>query len=625
MKNLLLITLLSFTLFANNTLDLESDFLNSLDEVSEIATKTKLNIDDTPSFVTVLHSDKLMKLGIDNVFEALGLVPGVQLKKEASGVPVVIFRGVTQKGEVKLMVDGVTINNSYRGSIYYYLDFPIELVKRIEVIRGAGSVLYGSGAISGVINIITKSSEKNFKNKFFLSAGTYNSAKSGAIFSSDIGETKISVDGYYQKNNKEVYVKPNPSGYYGDSDRHLKDYSIGVNISNGNLSFLSRIKKSNIGNAYGVLYVLDKDNNKKSDTNRFISTQFSYKNNFNKQNRFSILAGYTNYKQDVDIEHYMLGFIDTQFEERSYYTELNFISKSLDNNELLIGGKFESAKTITSQVSAGKPYISDPSLSRDITSIYLNDTYTLSSNIDISAGIRYDNYSDFGNSYSPNLGVVYRYNNQLRFKAIYSHSFRAPSWLELTSNTNLEAETSRSIETGIIYKPNSKNLLRINFYSSSIKDMIVKDMSTSEYVQNTKNKFRGTELEYLYTPNSKMEINLFASYIKAKSENGDNLPDVANILTSTSFTYKHDSGITLGSLLKYVSKSKRSSIDTRADMPDSIIFDQSISYNFNNIVASLVIKDLFDAGTYYALPKNNYEQDYNDDGRKILLKLSMEF
>ena len=186
-------------LLSNEDLALEDDFLQSLDEVSEIATKTKLNIDDSPSFVTVLHSDKLLKLGVNDVFEALGLVPGVQLKREKSGVPVVVFRGVSQKGEVKLMVDGVTINNSYRGSIYHYLDFPIEMVERIEVIRGAGSVLYGSGAISGVVNVITKSSNKDSKNSVFVSGGEYDNHKGGAIVSTNIGEFNFSLDAYYQK------------------------------------------------------------------------------------------------------------------------------------------------------------------------------------------------------------------------------------------------------------------------------------------------------------------------------------------------------------------------------------------------------------------------------------------
>ena len=83
MKQLLAILTLSSLLLANqatqNELNFEEDFLKSLEEVSEIATKTKLNIDDSPSFVTVLHSNELQQLGIKNIFEALGQVPGVQL------------------------------------------------------------------------------------------------------------------------------------------------------------------------------------------------------------------------------------------------------------------------------------------------------------------------------------------------------------------------------------------------------------------------------------------------------------------------------------------------------------------------------------------------------------------
>jgi hypothetical protein len=69
MKYLLTLVVLSTLLLSNEELSFEDDFLLGLDEVSEIATKSKLNIDDTPSFITVLHRDKLQKLGVDNVFK----------------------------------------------------------------------------------------------------------------------------------------------------------------------------------------------------------------------------------------------------------------------------------------------------------------------------------------------------------------------------------------------------------------------------------------------------------------------------------------------------------------------------------------------------------------------------
>ncbi|RLA73927.1 MAG: hypothetical protein DRG78_21835 [Epsilonproteobacteria bacterium] len=613
MKYLLSFLMIHTLLLAQDSISIEDDFLQSLEEVSEIATKTKLNIDDSPSFITVLHSDKLKKLGITDVFEALALVPGVQLKKEASGVPIVVFRGVTQKGEVKLMVDGITLNNNYRGSIYHYLDFPIEMIKRIEVIRGAGSTLYGSGAISGVINIITNASQEEYKNDIFLSGETYNAYKGGGILSTDIGGFKLTLDGYYQEGKKEIEK----------SDRHHKNSSIGINLSDKNFSFLARLKKSDIGNAYGILGVPDYDKNIYNNENNSLLSQISYKNSLTQNNQIALFAGYTRYAQYAQAAHPSIALINAEYKESSFYSQIDLISNSLENNELLVGAKLESAETLESSWSAGPPYVSNPDFSRDTISLYLNDKYSISNSFDISAGLRYDDYSDFGDAFSPNFGLLYRVNKQIRLKALYSHAFRAPSWVELTSNPNLQAEKSDSIEAGFVFKRNQYHVLRVNFYASQINDMITKPEKT--YVQNATNNFLGSEIEYVYAPNYDMEFNFIASYINAQDDDGNDLADIANILTSASLIYKLDSGVSFGSLLKYVSSSKRSITDTRDDMPDSLIFDQTVSYSYKNFTSSLIIKDLFDHGTFYALPQNSTETDFDDGGRSIILNVAMEF
>jgi len=615
MKYLFILFTLCSLVFSNDNLDFEDEFLESLEEVSEIATKTKLNIDDSPSFVTVLHSDKLLKLGVDDVFEALALVPGVQLKRENSGVPIVVFRGVSQKGEVKLMIDGVTINNSYRGSIYHYLDFPIEMVERIEVIRGAGSVLYGSGAISGVINVITKSSNKGDENTIFVSTGEYDNYKGGAIVSTNLGEFTFALDTYYQKDDKTI----------DSTDRHLRDYSVGINISDEHLTFLARLKKDDNGNAYGILGVPDKEKNKKYNKNNSYFTQLSYKNNLSKNNKIDILAGYNRYEQYVHSQHPVIPLIEADFEERSYYSQIDIISKSLKDNELLFGIRYENAKTLESKWSAGLPYVSDPSYSRDITSVYLSDKYSVSSDFDLSVGLRHDDYSDIGDSLSPTLGLVYRLNDEIRLKSLYSHSYRAPSWVELTSNSSLDPEASDSIEAGIVYKKDQHNTLRINFYASQIKDMITK--VAGSYTQNAKNKFYGSEFEYVYIPTNNMELNFFASYIDAQDNDGNELPDVANILATTSLIYETNNGFSFGSLLKYVSSSKRSATDTRSDMSSSTIFDQTISYDFEAFKASIIVKDVFDNRMEYALPENTSGRsfDFDDGGRTVMIKAEMVF
>ena len=620
MKHLFPLLLLSTLLFSNDELSFEDDFLQSLDDVSEIATKSKLNIDDAPSFVTVLHSDKLQKLGIDNVLEALAQVPGVQLKREVTGVPVVIFRGVSQKSEVKLMVDGVTINNTYRGSIYHFLDFPIEMVERIEVIRGAGSVLYGSGAISGVINIITKSSNTNETNSVFVSGGTYNYYKGGAIVSSKIGSVKIAVDAYYQEQKK----------FIENTDRHLEDFSFGLKISDEHFAFLARLKKSIQGNTYGVIGVLDTDTEKKENMNGALFTQLSYNNDLGKDSQIEVLAGFNRYGQIVEAEHPnpAVGLIDARYSENSYYAQVDFSSTLIANNELLIGMRYEDANveksewsTATSQLTP----ITNPDSKRQTSSVYLNDKYILLESLDISAGLRYDHYSDFGDAVAPTLGLVYRATQEWRVKALYSNAFRAPSWVELTSNTNLKAETSNSFEAGLIYKKDQNSVVRLNVYKTKINDLITKSPTTNKYIQTDYAYFTGTEFEYMFTPNNQLELNFFASYVQAKDQNGEDLADVANTLATLSGVYDLDFGVSIGGLFKYVGSSKRAVNDTRESTPTSIIVDGTLSYSYKDITASLIIKDLFNKGTYYSLPPSSLYNDFYDGGRTALVKASWDF
>ena len=623
MRFILLFIALISILNANNDVDLENDLLQSLDEVSEIATKTKLNIDDTPSFVTVLHSQKLQKLGVTNVFEALGLVPGVQLSRELSGVPIVAFRGMLQKGEVKLMIDGVTINNAYRGSIYYYFRFPIELIQRIEVIRGSNSVIYGSGAISGVINIITKNSQKNIPNTLFVSTGSNDNNLGGFLYSSNLSGVKFSIDSYYNKDNKML---EGPNATRSKNDRHLKDYSIGVNISDEHFGFLGRIKRSEMGNAYGIFGVNDTSKELYNNENNSYLAEFSYKNSIGYDTKLSFLLGYNRYEQNIGVKHPLLNNIDSQYKEESYYSEINLISNYFENHTLLVGAKLESINAIQAKWTAPIPFVADQDSSRKALSLYLNDIYSITQSVDMTAGVRYDNYSDFGDSFSPSLGFVYRMSNSLRLKTLYSHAYRAPSWIELTSNSTLRAEKADSIEAGVIYKKSSVHNVRVNLFVSEVKGMITKP--STQYIQNSDAKFYGSELEYTYQANNQIEVNLFASYINATDEDGADLANVANVLGTSSLTYSLDNGLSFGSLLKYVSSSKREATDTRGNIKSSLIFDQTVSYVYDSLSANLIIKDLFNRGTYYALPlkyNTSNPTDFYDGGRTIMLKLAWNF
>ncbi|MDH3982391.1 MAG: TonB-dependent receptor plug domain-containing protein, partial [Kiritimatiellaceae bacterium] len=136
-----------------------AELLAILDEETTVATKTKMNADYVPGIVTVLHGKDLEAMGARTVWEALGFVPGVEIKINDMGRPMVAVRGISgsgHSGHLKLMLNSVGANASFRGVNDTLLMLPIEQIERIEMIRGSGSSLYGEFSYTGVINIITR-------------------------------------------------------------------------------------------------------------------------------------------------------------------------------------------------------------------------------------------------------------------------------------------------------------------------------------------------------------------------------------------------------------------------------------------------------------------------------------
>ena len=604
-----LICLLSTSILANEPFNIEDDFLKSLNEVSQVATKTKLNRDKTTSFVNVIQAKKLKKLGVDSVYNALKYIPGIELSKEATGVKNVIFRGSITKGEVKFMVDGVEINNAYRASFYYFLDFPIEMVSRIEVLRGTGSVLHGSGAISGVINIITKSSQNTNENEFFLTGGSYTYGKGGARLNLLNNDYKLSLDAYYQADDKEIKT----------TDQRLKDYSVGLNFKAYDFELNSRIKSSTQGAYYGLFGSPDTISDKYQHENQSFFSNLKYAKKLTNNNKINFVMNYQEYNQKLEDFHPSLnGDLDSNFKEKSYCAQIEFQNNS-DNGEFLIGIRAKHSQSLKTELS-GHPLISNivsPNLERDIKSVYLNNNYLLTDDINLAVGLRYDDYSDFGENTSPDIGLVYRTTDNLSFKLKYAHAFRAPSWTELSGlsgNSSLKSETSKGSEFGAIYKYDSDTKISLNAYDTTIEDYI--QNVGNQYSQNSEISLQGTELELVLTPLHNLEIGFISSYSEAEDKDGKNIDAITNFLTTSSLIYTSTSGLVFGSTLRY---------KNTQNMENDIIFDQSISYIYKDFTVNLVAKNLFDSDVIYYDNTHDETNPIHDAQRVVLLKTTWEF
>ena len=603
------IAFLATSILANETINIEDDFLQSLNQVNQVAAKTKLNRDRTTSLINVLQGKKLQKLGVDNVYEALRYIPGIELSKESTGTKSVIFRGSITKGEVKFMIDGVEINNAYRGSFYYFLDFPIELISRIEVLRGPGSVLHGSGAISGVINIITKSSQDSStdNNEIFLSGGSYKYGKGGARVNIYKENYKLSVDAYYQENDKEI----------DSSDQRFNDYSTGLNFKAYDFEFNARIKDSTRGNAYGVFNIKDTNKNNYDNTNQAFYSNLKYSSSVSDNNDLKITLNYNKYSQIIEANAGI--YLKSDFEEETYNTNFELVNTSIEGNEFLIGANFKHNNSLKTGLY-GHPTESNivlPNLDRDIYSAYVLNNYLLTNNINISLGLRYDDYSDFGDNFSPDLGLVYRANKDMSFKLKYAKAFRAPSWTELyglNANPNLKAEVSENIEFGLVYKYESSGRISLNTYHMLIEDYI--QSIAGVYSQESELDIHGVELDLSYNPVHNIEFSLVSSYSDAKDKYNHRIDYVANFLTTASLIYTSKIGLVFGSTLRYTNSK---------DMDNEAIFDQSISYNYKDINIKLIVKNMFNSGIIYYDSAHNETNPIKDAARVALIKASMEF
>ncbi len=166
-------------------------------EVTVTANRMPTAIQRTGSAISVIHNEDIQRSGPATVSEVLRSVPGVTLAQTAgpASVTSVFLRG-TNSGQTLVLLDGVRINDPTQpGSGFDLSFFAPALIERIEVLRGPQSALYGSDAIGGVINIITKTGRSTPRSTLGIEAGTYGTLSTTAGISGTAGPWSYAFSG----------------------------------------------------------------------------------------------------------------------------------------------------------------------------------------------------------------------------------------------------------------------------------------------------------------------------------------------------------------------------------------------------------------------------------------------
>lgn len=386
---------------------------------------------DTPvigsiSSTLIFDEEDIATTGANTFLDFLSTVPSVVLFNAQGNVPAIYMRG-SDSHHTLVLVDGVRMNpaNSGKGAIEYGLtSISLNDIEKIEIVKGSGSVLYGSSAIAGVIAITTKKGADGKRTKVSTKFGSHNS-KTYALSTSN--------------GDKDGYVRFTYNKYTTDGINTRTDDTTGE--KDGISNSTTQIKAGN--ERFDVSYL--ESRNKTEYDNAGAPDQLG-------DRKFNKIAINVNNKFS-DTWKAKLSIAQTK-NNRNTGAGASTIGDTHKSNTISI---LNDIKIDNALLNIGFSHIEDKNATKNqkLTSenLFVNWQKNIN-NIDINAGARYINHSKFGNETVYNLGAAKYLNNGIKLTGSYATAFNAPSLPYLLDywggeNPNLKPETSTSTEIGI--------------------------------------------------------------------------------------------------------------------------------------------------------------------------------
>lgn len=407
-------------------------------DVVVTATRTEAEIKTVPNTVEVITADDIQKLGATDVYSALRLADNIQIMNTSTGFGHrVSMRGMASN-QTLILVNGqrTAIEDTATTQNLLALDrINVNTIERIEIVRGAASAQYGSDALAGVINIITKKSTgkpsvtvgattgtTNMQNYYHIDLGKQ--GKFSGVFDMDFSKDRQwmehNVSGLPIKNLQGPKQNYRFSGTYElGKDKNLNlDLGYYKDKLTGDWSH----KEYNTGAWGGIIRLQDA---KLETERRDASLSLTGKNKkddymvrtfYSKMDKFRFLPYTALAKETGETNAYSVWGIEAKN------------SHTINGSHTLTYGK-EYDRYLVEGVNFGKS--GDNGKDVNTYAAYIQDEWLAGNKWIIIPAIRYDKHSEFGSKTTPHLGVTYLLNDNNRFKANWGKGFKAPTVNEL--------------------------------------------------------------------------------------------------------------------------------------------------------------------------------------------------
>lgn len=416
------ITLFTVVLFCQISFAQEKDTtaVNELSEVTVVTgTRTERKLSSLPLPMRVITAEAIAKSGVTRLNEILNEQTGIILIPDESG-----FEGIQMQGldaaYTMILIDGVPLVGRSSG-VLDLSRVSVGNIERIEIVKGASSALYGSEAMGGVINVITKRSKKDmFSGNLSYRYATFNTNDISANvlwkkkkFSANLFADYYSSDGYDL--DKSTPLK-NVERFYNTTFQPKLYYDFSENLK---LIVSNRFYNQNMNNVAIIESENYKGDAKENEWNSQIKLEHKWNSKFYAE--YELYA--TNYKNDA-----FLNDGNNLLFEKTYYDQWLFRPEvrttwSINKDKLTtgIGLNYE---------TLDRTYF-DKNVKFNSQYVFAQYDYNPTEKINILAGFRYDNHSEYASQLSPKIAINYKFNENFSLKTSVGYGYKAPDFRQL--------------------------------------------------------------------------------------------------------------------------------------------------------------------------------------------------
>jgi outer membrane receptor protein involved in Fe transport len=617
-----------------------------LEEIVVTAAKTEAPVKSVPKNVTVITREDIEQAPSNNVVDLLNREAGINLRSlfgnDKQAVIDVRGMGATAGSNIVVMVDGIKINAPDMSGVDFSTVL-LEQVERIEIVRGAGSVIYGDGAVGGVINIVTQKGKPETERSVYASYGSYSTADVRASVTGSVKELSYNISaGYFDSRGYRENGDYGKRGFAGVADYYLND-TLSFNFSGGFHE-----------DAYGLpgpVSIDDIDSRDDrlaseypDDYGETTDARFSGGVAFDTDGRGSIkiVRGYRQRNNDFLVGYSPLIPEDDQISEIEEFTKTLNLSYELDFTLFHRDHKFQAGADhhFTDYVREEAP--GGPRINSRIRNygLYVNNQWSLTESLRFQWGYR-ENQTDvklredqlvstdgierWANGETENrnwrkhaydLGLTYLYSKHISFFSSYGTSFRVPNTDELAeSESGLKPQTGSEWDIGGRFKVLDRLELTLTFFHIKTEDEIYYSEINRNYDDQTIRSGLETDARFYWTQSIFLWGNY--SYTEATLEGADtDIPLVPRHKGSTGIEWIMLDGLNLSLTGTFVgSRYDGNDIDNdRYEKLDAYsVFDGKATYQRGNCKLFAGVNNLFDtlyatyaySESYYTMPGRN--------------------